>query len=52
MLRATRCSYKIPSANIVSNRLYARIALIEAKTTKLLECTTTTSSLSLDGWTS
>jgi len=35
MLRASNCSAKIPGANIVKNRLIARVGYVEDENTKL-----------------
>jgi hypothetical protein len=52
MLRASGCSHKIPKADAITNKLRARVARVEAETTRLLERTSATVTLSLDGWTS
>jgi hypothetical protein len=52
MLRASGCSYKIPKADAITNKLRARVARVKVETIRLLERTSATVTLSLDGWTS
>jgi hypothetical protein len=52
MMKAVGCTHFIPKGDAITNKLHARIAIVETELKDLLERTCSTIALSLDGWTS